>query len=165
MKLSRIVRGANQWLSKTPERALDQAYRAALKIKELEDKHFQGKKVSPDTAQYGDSVMTYFEAELQGYLQTIKVRLGVFKTSRLFTSLSEPTHPRDERIALEQDSHGNRLLQKLKFIDDVISKYKTNEIVTAHSSDNGVIRGSELTPLNQQQVVIEANGKVPPPKN
>lgn len=168
MKLSRMVRGANQWLSKTPERALDQAYRAALKIKDIEDRHFQGKKVSPDSSQYGESVMSYFQNEVQGYLQTIKVRLGVFKASRLFMTLSEMNQTtlenQDERVELEQVSQASRLLQKLKFIDEATSKYKSNGIVKAHSPQNRLTSSEQFSSVNQQEALFKANGQLPPAK-
>jgi len=44
MKLKAILRNANRWFYDTSERALDQAYKAALMIKVIEDEHFNGKK-------------------------------------------------------------------------------------------------------------------------
>ncbi|WP_013324659.1 proton extrusion protein PcxA [Gloeothece verrucosa] len=161
MKLSRIVRGANQWLSKTPERALDQAYRAAFKIREIENKHFQGKKVSVDSAQYGDSVMSYFLNEVQGYLQTIRVRLSVFKASRLFMTLSEMSDSspanRDQQLELEQ-AHASLLLQKLQFIDEVTSKYKDNDFIRLNASKNANLSSEQWS---SEQALIAANGKSP----
>jgi hypothetical protein len=69
-----ILRTANQWFSDTPERALDQAYKAALMIKAIEDEHFNGKKISANSSDYTDSVISYFEADLKKYLKIVKVQ-------------------------------------------------------------------------------------------
>jgi hypothetical protein len=88
MKLKSLIKKTSNWLTAAPERSLDRAYKAALKIKQIEDKHFGGKKVSPENADYGDSVISYFRTEVNGYLQKINMGLGVFKTSRLFLNIS-----------------------------------------------------------------------------
>jgi len=44
----------------TPERSLDEAYKAALVIKAIEDEHFNGNKIAPESANYGDSVISLF---------------------------------------------------------------------------------------------------------
>jgi hypothetical protein len=38
---------ANQWFYRTADRALDEAYKAALKIKAIEDEHFNGQSSFP----------------------------------------------------------------------------------------------------------------------
>lgn len=65
MKLKSLARSTSRWFSETPERSLDQAYKAALKIKEIEDAHFQGQPVSPQNTDYGDSVVIYFQTEVK----------------------------------------------------------------------------------------------------
>ncbi|EAZ94148.1 proton extrusion protein PcxA [Crocosphaera chwakensis CCY0110] len=88
MNFRSLIKKTSNWLTATPERSLDNAYKAALKIKEIEDNHFGGKKVSKENADYGDSVISYFKTEVNGYLQKINMGLGVFKTSRLFLNIS-----------------------------------------------------------------------------
>ena len=90
MNLTSILRAANQWFSNTPERALDQAYKAALMIKAIEDEHFNGKKISADSSGHSDSVISYFEADLKKYLNIVKVRLAEFKLTRSVLSNSDP---------------------------------------------------------------------------
>jgi len=77
---------AQQWYLKTPERSLDEAYKAALVIKAMEDEHFNGKKIAPESASYGDSVMAYFQSELKKQLKTVRMRLTEFKVSRSLVS-------------------------------------------------------------------------------
>src|SRR4028119_84603 len=76
------LRSAQQWYLDTPERSLDEAYKAALLIKAIEDEHFNGKKIAPEFANYGGGVMAYFESELKKHLKTIRMRLVEFNASR-----------------------------------------------------------------------------------
>ena len=41
------LRNAQRWYLETPERSLDEAYKAALLIKAIEDENFNGKKIAP----------------------------------------------------------------------------------------------------------------------
>ena len=130
MKLSSIVRRGRRWLASTPERALDAAYRAAIKIKAIEDDHFQGQKVSNKTMQYSPSVVKVFRDDVNSYLNTIKVRLGEFNSSRALlifsenSSSSEITVISPENEILQQPDLS--AIEKLDYIDAVTSKYKKN---------------------------------------
>lgn len=65
---------ANQWFRDTPERALDQAYDAALKIRSLENEHFQGEKISPEShPEYSDRVLSYFNSELKNISKLFRI--------------------------------------------------------------------------------------------
>ncbi len=59
-----VMQSAGQWLTETPERALDDAYDAALRIRAIENEHFNGQRISPESAGHSDSVQAYFQAEL-----------------------------------------------------------------------------------------------------
>ena len=82
MKLQDIFNLGRRWLSATPERALDAAYRAAIRIKAIEDDHFEGQIVSASSVEYSDSVIKVFKGDVNNYLNTIKARLAEFKISR-----------------------------------------------------------------------------------
>ncbi|WP_107668399.1 proton extrusion protein PcxA [Cyanothece sp. BG0011] len=131
MKFRSLIKKTSNWLTATPERSLDNAYKAALKIKEIEDNHFGGKKVSKENADYGDSVISYFKTEVNGYLQKINMGLGVFKTSRLFLNISnlkefpEDTIPPGE--LRKNATNAAIIFEKLEFIDQVASKYQVRE--------------------------------------
>lgn len=88
-----ILRTANQWLKKTPERALDEAYEAALKIKTIEDTHFNGGLINAETGNYSDSVRSLFLRDLNVYLETIKVRLIEFKASNSVVKIVNVANP------------------------------------------------------------------------
>jgi hypothetical protein len=143
--LKRSFQSLNQWLFQTPERALDQAYDAALIIKAMEDEHFGGGKISPDGMEQdqGRRVYRYFQDELQKYLGITRVRLAEFKTSRSILSL---TDPRLSGINFQRWAEGNeetstpdRLairLEKLRFVDEVLERYQPKNPVTALVSLN-----------------------------
>ena len=132
MRLSNIVRRGRRWLSGTPERALDAAYRAAIRIKAIEDEHFQGQKVSIGSMQYSPSVVKVFRDDVNSYLNTIKVRLKEFNSSRALLIFSDDSIPTevtvitadDEEILQQPDLSA---IDKLNYIDAVVSKYKRGE--------------------------------------
>lgn len=153
MKLPSFLRFANQWFSRTPERALDQAYRAALKIKAIEDEHFHGEKISVSSRSYGNNTISYFKSDLNKYLNIIRVRLGEFKTSRSFVALYSSQSENDlngrSRINIDRSEEFDIesqaiIIEKLNFIDEIIAKY---------SRSNSVDRSLSLIPFSQNQVV------------
>jgi hypothetical protein len=127
IQLRNIFNAAGEWFYKTPQRALDRAYRAALKIKDIEDRHFNGQKVSSQSSDYGESVIAYFKTEVRGYLQTINAGLTEFKTSRFFFNLSDfyKRQSEGQTTLIEEQNAAAIVLERLKFIDEVASKYKT----------------------------------------
>lgn len=128
MKLKSLARSTSRWFSETPERSLDQAYKAALKIKEIEDAHFQGQPVSPQNTDYGDSVVIYFQTEVKNYLQKINFGLNSFKASRFFLNLSDlsdaPANGKKRPGSEITTSDASIIIEKLKFIDQVRDRYK-----------------------------------------
>ncbi len=133
MTLQDILNGARRWLSATPQRALDAAYRAAVKIKAIEDDYFNGKKVSRETADYSDSVVKVFRNDVNNYLKTIKIRLTEFNSSRSLLIFSETQPNTSSGIVqytgeLGADREQLSIIQKLNFIDYVIEKYQDDSL-------------------------------------
>jgi hypothetical protein len=85
-----FFRSAQRWLSRTPERALNQAYEAAQMIEAIEREYFGGNPISARYGNYGDSAMDYFQGDLKKYLSLIKVRMAVFRASRSVVRGSDP---------------------------------------------------------------------------
>ncbi|MFN6436221.1 MAG: proton extrusion protein PcxA [Nostoc sp. DedSLP01] len=106
----------------TPERSLNEAYDAALKIKEIEDKHFNGNKIDINSAMYSNTVMDYFEADLNKLLKIARMRLTEFRASRWF--LDEENQKAANKAGIEYLSP-TFVLERLNFIDGIISKYTT----------------------------------------
>ncbi|NJO80541.1 MAG: proton extrusion protein PcxA [Cyanobacteria bacterium RM1_2_2] len=124
------LRVANRWLLKTPDRALNEAYEAALRIKSLEDSHFGGNRVSAYSGSYSKSAQNYFQTELNKYLNIIKIRLIEFKASRSIVQLSNQSLT---EIQLDQSTdlptinvidQPALILKKLRFVDEVVARYE-----------------------------------------
>ncbi|MBD2485016.1 proton extrusion protein PcxA [Planktothrix sp. FACHB-1365] len=133
--LNRWFGNANQWFRDTPERALDQAYDAALKIRSLENEHFQGEKIPSEShTEYSDRTLAYFNSELKKHLKIIQTRLMVFNASRSVLGLSEQlnpastvngeiTHNLERNGSLPDSKIISIICEKLDYIDTVISRY------------------------------------------
>lgn len=128
------LRAANRWLLKTPERALDEAYEAALAIRNIEDSYFNGNRISVDTNRYGRTTQNFFQSELKKYLDIIKIRLTEFRASSTIVRLSNQTIT---EIEVEENTtdlqrinvidRSGLVLKKLRFIDEVLSRYNVRE--------------------------------------
>lgn len=124
----------NQWLFQTANRALEEAYKAAIKIKTIEDEHFGGNAIVFSVDQ-PNSIKTYFQADLTKYLIIIKIRLAEFQTSRTITNnyynqlnrlenseALNTINPYIQDVEVEA-----RILEKLRFIDQVLSRYSDRD--------------------------------------
>jgi CemA family len=162
---------ANQWLLKTPGRSLDEAYEAARKIREIENSHFGGTRISLDYGDYGTSAQNYFQGELKKYLDIIKIRLAEFKLSSSVVRLS------NQKITeIEVDETSNSLssinivdqpalvLKKLQFIDETLDKYQNREsskqslVILTDSQKRSEINGS-TNRLKGVEDVFESAGE------
>lgn len=132
MKLQNIFNVGRRWLSATPERALDAAYSAAVKIKAIEDDHFEGQIVSASSVDYSESVIKVFRNDVNSYLNTIKARLAEFRLSRglLIFSEAQPNISNQSIVRYTNgfsDTRELSVVEKLAFIDAVTEKYKNSE--------------------------------------
>lgn len=131
-KIYSYLVAANRWYLETPERSLDEAYKAALAIKAMEDEYFNGKKIAPG-GNYGDSAMSYFQSELKKYLRLVRMRLTEFKVSRpwfgssgqTITKLAknDGTASTKDSFAIQPRNNSSLILEKLRFIDEILAKY------------------------------------------
>lgn len=153
-KISSSIKASNQWFFKTPERALEQAYQAALKIKAIEDEHFSGQKVAATSGIYSQNILSCFQADVDKYLNIIKIKIAEFEFSRLLLRGANYT-----------------FLYKLSFIDQILTKYQisakekpilqslnlSEKLVALKSAYNSKsqVKSSEITlidvkPINQK---------------
>lgn len=136
-KIYSYLVSAQRWYLETPERSLDEAYRAALLIKAIENEHFNGKRIAPESASYGNSVMVYFQSELKQLLKTVRMRLVEFKASRsIFSSANQNVTKiarktsDDVSLAIQPINDPSLILEKLRFIDEVLVRYVDYEITS-----------------------------------
>jgi len=127
---------ANQWVNQRSLKALEKAYQQAGIIKNLEDRHFNGQKISPD-GDRGQSVFDYFKSSLDRELTQIRLNLAQFRLGNFFGPSPDSTLLNSE----EQD-----ILTKLDFIESVIGKYRQNIDDLAIISPQSVSNDPSLSP-------------------
>ena len=159
-KFSRYWVRANQWFYRTADRALDEAYKAALKIKAIEDEHFGGKIAIP-TQSTGNQVATYFQNDLNKYLNIARIRLAEFQTSRTVTGNNYPQPPDSQQFDSRGFSDINpytqdieyeaRILEKLSFIDEILTRY-ANPAQIDDSLDRSI--ADNIIPPNELDALI-----------
>ncbi len=122
--LGRSLRNANRWLIQTPERALDQAYEAALCIRAIEDQHFNGEKISARAPQHSENVLNYFQSELKKNLKLAELRLTEFRASRVVVDSTNSTlYNRSANYSLRDRETAETTLEKLRFVDSILERY------------------------------------------
>jgi CemA family len=155
----------NEWFFRTADRALDEAYKAALKIKAIEDEHFGGQKISFPPNSPSNSITTYFQADLTKYLNIARLRLAEFQTSRTINpnTLDEPAN--DSGITsinpyISDIEAEARILEKLQFIDQILDRY-SDDRASDLVMNPAVMSNSNITPANP--AVLRSFNLAPPP--
>ena len=121
-----LLQTTNRWLLRTPERALNQAYTAALKIRALEEAHFGGRPISAQMNHHSKSAQSYFQGELKKYLDVIKLRLIEFKASSSIVRLSKSVADiQAETLDRSSDQSEDRLDQNT--IDVDLHDYRSDD--------------------------------------
>jgi CemA family len=113
------------WFLKTPERAIDRAYQAAVAIKKLEDEFFGGNPISLQ-AGYSASNNSYFRAQLTKNLRIMRSRLAEYKLSARLPFCLEPITVPQQLLGNPVNSTNGSppaIVQKLAFIDFILSRY------------------------------------------
>jgi len=178
MKIDKYLHSAYHWYQETPDRALNEAYNAALAIQAIERKHFNGKKISAEFGNYGDSTLSYFNLELKKYLKIIRMRLVEFNFSRYFFDLPDQYGGNSHHVGLaEQLSHNDRgldsqgkwvnFLDQLAFIDEVTSKYtkpqmqsRLTTIVPVGTVQNGVLNSGKSHQIGENNSLDNAQKNI-----
>ncbi|GAB1538838.1 proton extrusion protein PcxA [Scytonema sp. NUACC21] len=137
-KIKIYLKFSNQWFSDTPERSLLEAYQAAQVIKNIETEHFSGNKISPESGNYSESVMSYWQVQLEKTLILIKLRLIEFQLSNSFLNRFQAEH-----------------LEKLQFIDEVIDKYRQKDNKQEKIIFEDMTSSSQALPVNPKKVSQE----------
>ncbi len=151
----------HQWYRETPERALEQAYEAALAIKAIEDEHFGSQPIGDRAGDYGHSTLSYFKSDLQKYLKIIQTRMVEFNASRSFLELPERVSAqskgvlgdRYQKLGINTKDRASLVFEKLEFIDTVITRYinrKSTAIVPISSGANVPINSKNSSPQPYQ---------------
>ncbi len=176
-RFNRSLQNARRWYEATPERALDQAYDAALMIKAIEDEHFGGEAISNHSGKFSENTFAYFQSELKKYLKIAELRLSEFKASRFFFNTTDPS----AKVRTDAYSGGDRdrasiILEKLQFIDEIIDRYKPRDSdslslvpvsqieqpnsITAANFGNGQVNNFRNPGYSTRQTVAQADNSV-----
>ncbi|KAF3883755.1 proton extrusion protein PcxA [Tolypothrix bouteillei] len=142
-KINHFLHESNQWFFNTSERALEQAYQIALKIKNIELEHFGGDKVSTQGGEYSQNVLDCFQTDVEKYLNTIKIRIAEFKISRFF---------------LKNSNYA--FLEKLKLIDEVLTRYNEREVEISRSASEDSPQKSILSKLEYSQPLLKSSSQL-----
>lgn len=147
----------SRWVNQQALRTLEDAYQGAVAIKAIEDKHFGGKKIAPDVER-GKSVFDYFQSTLERQLTRIRLDLAQFRASNFFVP-TETTSEADPEA---------EILEKLSFIESIISKYRTNpddiEILKEMSAPTASVQPLSETSLQEQPTNEAPNPLSTPPQ-
>lgn len=162
--LNRYIQTAKRWYEGTPERALDQAYDAALMIRAIEDEHFDGGKITSNSTRYSQNTLACLQADLNNYLKIAELRLTEFRASRFLfnttdfsASVRSGSYPARTREQIEE------ILEKLKFIDQVIDRYKpqNSTSLVPVTPDSSVSLLDENNGLVNRQMGVGSDSKQP----
>jgi hypothetical protein len=139
-RLRAYVQRAERWYLTTPDRSLDEAYDAALAIRAIEEQHFQGQKIGSEVGGFSQNALIYFQAELKKHLKTIRIRLTEFRLSRATIDVTNPDTellnlldssedytPSNGRYLPPKSERPSIILEKLKFIDEVLDRYQPSK--------------------------------------
>ncbi|MEH2196236.1 MAG: proton extrusion protein PcxA [Nostoc sp.] len=111
------LRSLNNWFLDTPQRSLLEAQQAAQRIKNIEVEHFGGKKISSESENYTENVMSFWQGYLDKNLTIINIRLAEFRLSRGIINISN-----------------SALLDNLKLIDEIVEKYAIKDEIITNSA-------------------------------
>ncbi|MDJ1179698.1 proton extrusion protein PcxA [Roseofilum sp. BLCC_M91] len=167
-KLQSSFRVLNRWFWQTPDRALDDAYEAVLKIQAIEDEYFGGQKIVPNSPQYNSTVQSYFKQELTNNLNAARIRLSEFNTSRFFVNSSSRKLAnslwQSSSINLDKNpiEDSQLTLEKLTTIDRVLTRYGSQP-----SSDSKAVipvdQSQSLTVPKSKSSQSNRSKSLPPP--
>ena len=136
------------WVKNTPERAIDEAFEAAVNIKRIEEDSFNDNKITNDGS-FSNSVFSVFEIQLQKYLRTINLKLNFYKVSASLPYLQTQSSTNQANTAIAKYAPNNQdldpvsngqlsanqlggnsrkfsIYQKLAFIDYTLEKYNNS---------------------------------------
>ena len=121
LSLDRSLTQLNHWVNQSFFHKLEAAYSAAVTIQTIEAKHFNDKRISPDSSK-GKIISDYFQGQLNHELAKVKFNLAQFKIGNVWSKYKE-----FDQEAIEVAETEAFVLEKLAFIESVVSKYRQPE--------------------------------------
>lgn len=148
MDLTNWWQGATQWFGGSSKKSLERAFLSALKIKEIEDQYFQGKKIGAENCDYSAGTITYFANQIQRNLRKIEQEIYHLNNDQEFVEILglDPS--------IKQDQETEYVLDQLQFIDDVLQRYDGELPQVNHPkqlSVGGLVEKPNISQNNQRQ--------------
>jgi hypothetical protein len=156
-QFGRFWRKANQWFYRTADRALDEAYKAALKIKAIEDEHFGGEKIAIASEYNGSQVATYFQNDLNKYLNIARIRLVEFQTSRTVTGNNYPRSLDGQQFDPSFSSI-NSYTQDIEQEARILEKLRQMLISKRSSGNNRLTRSYHRVMVDRSHSILQGRG-------
>ncbi|MEM1250890.1 MAG: proton extrusion protein PcxA [Cyanobacteria bacterium P01_H01_bin.21] len=148
MQLRSLFRNAGQWLFKSPDQSLEQAYEAALTIKKIEDDYFDGQPIAQENSDYGDIAYRYIKGEVERNIIVIKERMIAFESTR--SGLSQGRQMEVQSYDDQQDEYTLDLIdqsaivfKKLRFIEDILGRYSELSSQLPTAAKTGELNGAQ----------------------
>ncbi len=115
-----------QWVTSTPDRALDKAYGAALKIRQIEVDHFGGQPISENYGSYSRNAYRLLQKDLTKYLGVIKRQMTAFKASSAVFSVNDIglDTPLPGDVPVNQLTGPAIFFSKLQLVDETLERYQ-----------------------------------------
>jgi hypothetical protein len=157
-QLQAILTRATQWFTKTPERAINEAYEAAVSIKKIEEEYFGGNPISENSG-YSENTFSLFNIQLRKYLSAIDARLAEYKVSSRVPYLLPPNSiepivkPLGNPIITDANPS---ITQKLAFIDFILSRYRIKPIGSGKAQPDTIqlLDVESLEPQDKNKFVL-----------
>jgi hypothetical protein len=149
IELEKYLNTGKEWLLDTPERALNHAYDAALILKKIEDKHFAGNPIT-SISNYNDGVSDYFRLVSKKYLLLIQIRLLEFQASHVIIDVQS-----FNQQILENNDEPGSILDKLKFIDEVLTRYQDQPTKRSTPINRSDVMTGPAIDLSEQEIYIQ----------
>lgn len=124
-----------QWVKRTPDRALDKAYEAALQIRQLEVDRFDGQPVS-ESYGYSGSAYRLLKKDLTKYLSVIKRQMVAFKASSAIFPIDNTgllNAPLPDDMPVNQISGPAIFFRKLQLVDETLERYQQPSVFPTQS--------------------------------
>jgi len=147
-KAKNYWRSVSQHILKTPERSLEIAYQAGLKIKALEDEHFNGGTIPTESSDRSSSTLAFLKANFEKNLNIVKLRTAEFKASCFLL-----------------DARSSTQLTKLKLIDEILDKYtpkQDSSELLALPDTEPLVSKSERSPYSNESKAVTAKSSTAP---
>ncbi|MGB7087312.1 MAG: hypothetical protein WBD47_17270 [Phormidesmis sp.] len=154
----RLLDRFRQWFSRTPDRALDQAYEAALKIRQIEDNLFSGNPISESYGSYSRSSYRLLQRDLKKHLSVIKRRMAEFRASSSvypISSAGQPNSPLSGDVPLDQINGPAVFFSKLQLVDTILERYSQPSVLSpANLALPNAAQGRSLPSLSSEDLSV-----------